>query len=276
MSNDKGIDPGSLPGIPSAQFDSQNYRPSMGGPAQQRIGGSGTTGLASPDLVYWGDQEEPYYVRGTSKRIRKVPYLIPLNDSRYMLDTLAPAYQKMLDDTLDKYYGKGVWDKSWRPKLWERAINISSNSYKYAGPGNAITPIDAFKLIAEQDSAGMKAAGGGAGGGGGGTTVSKTVQLTNPTNARSLVDDALTKYLGRRATPNESQKFYQALNAQERQNPYVTTTTRSGNASESLTEGGFNPSTFAEDYARGQEGSSEFQAATTLLDAFIGSLKARV
>lgn len=276
MSDGLGIDPGSLPGVPSAQLDPNNYRPSTGGPASQRIGGSGSSGMASPDFVYWGDQEEAYYVRGTSKRIRKIPMLYPLNDSRYMLYTLAPAYQQMLEETMDNYYGAGRWDDSWKPKLWEKAINLSSNSYKYGGPDKAITPIDAFKLIAKQDSDGIKQSGAAGGAGGGGPTVSQTVQLTNPSNARALVDDALTKYLGRRATPNESEKFYQALNVQEMQNPYVTTGTRSGNASMSVTEGGFNPSTFAEDYARGQEGSAEFQAATTLLDAFIGSLKARV
>jgi hypothetical protein len=40
-----------------------------------------------------------------------------------------------------------------------------------------------------------------------------------------------------------------------------------------VTTGGFNPSTFAEDYAQGMEGAAEFQAATTYLDAFINALR---
>jgi hypothetical protein len=75
-----------------------------------------------------------------------------------------------------------------------------------------------------------------------------------------------------------------ALNAVEKRSPSVTksvsTTTpgvgTSRTESETSSRGGFNPSTFAEEYAQGQEGAAEFQAATTLLDTFIGSLGARV
>ena len=274
-------DPGRLPGIPSAQIDPfnlQNGSP-QAGPASQRIGGSGIRGTAAPDLVYLGTREVVRYIRGTSKRVFTEPELVPLNDARYMLDTLAPDRKETIYGAMDAYYGKGRWDKTYIPKIWERAINVSANSVKYGRPGEELTPIDAFVLIAREDAAGMRASGQG-GAGYGGTSVSSTVQLTNPQNARTLVNNALTQYLGRRASPKEATAFYKALNAQQEANPLVTTTTRGGSSaaavSRTVQEGGFDPSTFADDYARGMEGSAEFQAATTLLDTFIGSLKARV
>lgn len=232
-------------------------------------------------LVYMGEKEANVDVgvpkRGYQRRNRPVPVLVPVGDARYMMETLAPVYRQRLYDTATAYFGHSNWDYSWLDGVWERAINVSANSYAYAGKENAITPVDAFVLVADQmKAAGGGGAGGGGGGGGGGTSVRTQVQLTNPTNARSLVDNALDGYLGRKATQQEADAFYRALNVQEAKSPYVTTTSQSGSVSSSVTEGGFNPSTFAEDWARSQEGSSEYQAATTYLDAFIGALKARV
>ena len=59
-----------------------------------------------------------------------------------------------------------------------------------------------------------------------------------------------------------------------------TTTTRAGSATAtsatSETTGGFNPATFAEEWAAGQQGAGEFQAATNLLDSFIQAIGAKV
>jgi hypothetical protein len=83
----------------------------------------------------------------------------------------------------------------------------------------------------------------------------------------------------------EQNSFLKALNVQEKRNPTVTKSTsvttpqgqgKSMVESETMSQGGFNPSTFAQEYAQGMEGAAEYQAATTLLDTFIGSLKARV
>lgn len=118
------------------------------------------------------------------------------------------------------------------------------------------------------------------GSGGVSSSVSKSVTLTNESTARGLIDQTLSQYLGRSATPKEQEAFFKALNIQQKQNPTITRqTVSSGGGSSSLvsnTVGGFDPSTFAKEYAAGQEGVGEFQAATSLLDAFIGSLGAKV
>jgi hypothetical protein len=104
------------------------------------------------------------------------------------------------------------------------------------------------------------------GGGRGGPT--QAVNLTDPGTAKQLMNQSLQQYLGRDATPDELEKFVTALNKAEMRNPQ--TSVRSG--STAVSAGGFNPATFAQDYAAGMEGAGEFQAVTSALDNFIGSL----
>lgn len=104
------------------------------------------------------------------------------------------------------------------------------------------------------------------GGGGGGPT--QAVSLTDPGTAKQLINQSLQQYLGRNATPDELQNFVAALNKAEMKSPRVS---RVAGAT-AVTAGGFNPATFAEDYAAGMEGAGEFQAVTSALDNFIGSL----
>jgi hypothetical protein len=120
----------------------------------------------------------------------------------------------------------------------------------------------------------------GSSGSGSGSSFRSTVNLTDPGTAKILVDQALTQYLGRKASEQEINEFRKALTAQEMSNPNTvqagTTTTKKGKkttSSASLVQGGgFNPQAFAEQYALGQEGAAEYQAATTFLDTFMNSL----
>jgi hypothetical protein len=127
------------------------------------------------------------------------------------------------------------------------------------------------------------AGGGGAGGGGGvsrSTNITRSVDLTSPTEARALVDNALEKYLGRMPTDNEYQRFQQALNRAEKKTPYTTKTmsvsSRGGGGTTSqsnvLSQNRLDRQQFTEEWARSQEGAAEYAAATTVLDAFIKAL----
>ena len=290
----QGITP--IAGIPSAKGLTMNTYVNPTSPVAQKLGVNGASSaiIGSPSgrqrYVYMGNyttnewQGVPYKVGGAT---RQVTQLVPVADARYMMETLSPADRKKLNDTTTAYFGHNRWDPSWQDGVWERAINVSANSYAYGPQDKAITPIDAFQLVV-QDMAGSS--GGGRGGAGGykgpvtTTQTTKSVNLTNPGEARGLVNKALGDYLGREATSQEQDAFLAALNMQEKRNPTITkqvsTTTPQGNnqtVSQNVqSQGGFNPSTFAQEYAQGQEGAAEFQAATNLLDTFIGSLKARV
>lgn len=184
---------------------------------------------------------------------------------------------------MNKNYGVGKWTPSQLNSLF--VDSIENARIGFAMTGDTYTPDVYAAEIAQTNAingldAGGKALSSGSGGGGVSSSVQKSVRLTDPSTARGLIDQALGNFLGRAADPQEQKAFLKALNVQERQNPTVTRqTTVSGGGSSSSTSstvGGFNPSTFASEYAAGQEGAGEFQAATSLLDTFISSLGAKV
>ena len=126
--------------------------------------------------------------------------------------------------------------------------------------------------------AGAAAAGGGGGGGGGGTSrsVNESVNLSDPSTARGLIDSTISRYLGRNPTDKEYSTFAAALNAQEKKSPSVTesVTTSGGGSSrtKSTTRSGMDRSQFAVEYAKSLEGVAELSAATTGLDAFMDAI----
>lgn len=200
-------------------------------------------------------------------------YILPQKDISSMVSTM------------DTYYGKGKWKWSDIQDGWNTAVDMAASYFAY-DPSKRVTAMDAFKYNAQRNAAsGLSVTGkllsGGAGGAGGPTyAIQKSVNLTDPSTARGLVSQAMENYLGRKATPKEQQTFLKALNAQEEMAPTITEqrTSRSGRSSSttSRTTGGFNPATFAQEWAAGQEGSAEFQAATTFLDTFINAIGAKV
>jgi hypothetical protein len=116
------------------------------------------------------------------------------------------------------------------------------------------------------------------GGGGGAFSSTQTqVTLTNEGTARRIINDALSRELGRAASKDELNKFLKTLNANEKQNPTITKTqgysSDGSSTSSSTTTGGFDSMDFAERFARSQEGYAEYQAATTYMDAFINALE---
>jgi len=117
----------------------------------------------------------------------------------------------------------------------------------------------------------------GSGSGGPFSTTNRSISLTNEGTARTVLQGALTSYLGRTATTQENTAFLKSLNVQERANP--TTTVTKGNTTgrntdqESTTTGGFDRNDFADRFAKSQEGYAEYQTATTYLDAFIEGLE---
>ena len=99
---------------------------------------------------------------------------------------------------------------------------------------------------------------------GGASGYSRVVDFTNPSDAQVLVDNALGTYLGRAATPEESDTFLSTLNKLQRQNPIVSTP--------SSRSGGVNREQVAKEFGRAQEGSAEFMASTQYMDWFMENL----
>ena len=241
------------------------------------IGGAGTPAQNAPvilnpnsNVYMWNEQGKPVFLDdGSAKK-----YFDILNEKQ-----MAPLVQTMND-----VYGEGKWKWNDLRDGWETGVDMAA-SIK-ATTGQNVSVWDTFAMNAKRNAqygltAGGRAAGGGGGAGGPSYAKQTSVNLTDPATARGLIDDALGSYLGRKATSKEQQAFLKALNIQEQASPTVTeqVTTRSGarsSSTQSKTTGGFNPATFAEEYAAGTEGAGEFQAATSLLDTFIKAIGAKV
>lgn len=212
-----------------------------------------------------------------------MPVLQDVGTVKKYIDILPPDKMDYLVKTMDETYGKGKWKYSDLVSGWGDAADMSA-SYKSIN-GSFVSVFDTFGRLAQMRASngltmGGKTVGGGAGGG---PSYAKqtSIRLTDPTTARGLVDSALNNYLGRNATEKEREAFRKALNMKEQAAPTVTeqVTTPTGKRSSSTmstTTGGFDPATFAKEYAAGVEGAGEFQAATSLLDSFIQAIGAKI
>ena len=111
-------------------------------------------------------------------------------------------------------------------KWWQEGLDLSARFYQNGGPrGKRVTPREALRALAETGGAGAGSRGRSAGFTGRRTQTSRDVDLTNPETAKAIVNDVLADALGRAATDDELEAFRSALNAHERANPRVTTTT---------------------------------------------------
>lgn len=116
------------------------------------------------------------------------------------------------------------------------------------------------------------------------TSVSKTVNLTDPETARALVNQVLSKALGREANADEVREFGSALSAYESANPSVSTTTQQfedgvgTDVSTSTTGGttGLGSEQVLTDKARMSPEYGAFQAAAPLFNALMSAIASPV
>lgn len=168
---------------------------------------------------------------------------------------------------------------NYQQSLWRDAVTYVANYQK--ATGQAMSPWQYMEAVSERQAAGRTANGAYTGPV---TTVSRSrdINLTNPSEARAFLDNALGEYLGRLPTDEEYKNFTRALNIQERGAPVITeqttTVTPQGDAlrtqeSEGMRRGGFTPGQFATEFARSQEGAAETAVGGPLLSAFLNLLR---
>jgi len=245
---------------------------SVSTPLNDRFGLPKITSQAAAGQVYMGSNYN--YQAGAAEMgqnpISVTDRFIPTEDvwGGYMS---LPQEQK---NTLIEIMNVKAGGRSWNPEelkgLWADGVLASNYAVRYAG--ERLSPLDAlrrFYLYGEQVAGISEERRSGRGGGGGYSGPVTQTRLTDPTTAESLLNTSLKNYLGRAATGREKSEFLKALNRYEAQNPTVTTPMGPGG---SVTTGGAQPTVFAEQFAQSQEGAAEYQAATTYLDAFLGSL----
>lgn len=219
--------------------------------------GQGPQTVASGDNVYWGNDEN------------NKPVFINKSQAKNAWMTFPDPVMDRLRAAMDAAFGKGNWTNGKLQYYWGQSVD-GANYDLYAND-RYLNPLDLFPRVIGQAAQDRASRGGG--GGGGGPSMTTQVRLSDPQTARGLLDQALTQALGREASVAEQRRFMRALNRAEAAAPTVTRSMRTGAGASVVTTGGFNPSTFAQEYAEGMQGSAEFQAATTYLDAFMNALK---
>ena len=262
---------------PPPNTSSPSYpRPaSIGSPVRNRWGVGRLTG--KPGEVYIGS------LAGSGNKNVSVSVF----DSPGAFASLSPSAQQKIYNDAKAVYGH---DKVPTINMDSFLAQTAYNAYAVQqSTGLAVGPLDYWDYYRQTGGYGMdlqrKGAGVAGGGGGGGgvsrsTSVTESIDISNPTSARALVDRALTEYLGRRATGNEYASFRQALNAAERKAPSRTksssVSSRGGGGASTMTKtismGGIDRGRFAEEWAMSQEGAAEYAAATTVLDTFMKML----
>ncbi len=237
------------------------------------MSGTGFTAVGSEGLVYLGPsyetRREPQagdYVGSTvgsgNKQSAMVPVDVAVNRWYTLDDDERAEWYNISSEALG--YNVGEKNPSQAQYKYNEYVNAASAYMK--ATGKPITPAE----IAQQDIEFRRRMGflknqeGGGGGGG----VRQVVSLTNPDDAKVLVDNALKQYLGRAANEEESAAFLSALNKVERQNP----TTVGG----SVQSGGTNRDLVAAEFARAQEGAAEFTAATQFTNWMLESIQGDV
>lgn len=192
---------------------------------------------------------------------------------------LQPGQRQEWDSLVAAFDGKAP-DEARSNAVWRTVVGYAGETYA-ADPNRPMSVMDIMRQQAINAQDDPRKAGPYTGPV---TTVSRSrdIDLTNPTEARAFLDNALGQYLGRRPSEEEYKNFQRALNIQERGAPTITesttTVTPQGQAmrtqeSETKRRGGFTPAQFATEFARSQEGAAEQQVAGPLVNAFLGLLR---
>ena len=187
--------------------------------------------------------------------------------SKVQYAALPQNFRDTLYRQAKQYYKLDVVPISYMNNFWVEQVNTAAQLQSRTG--ERVSPIEAFDYV-YADS--MKSMYGSGPGGGKAAGPTKAVNLTDPDTANTLLDQALSTYIGRAANDTEKQMLRKALKEHELKNPSKTTV----QGDTAIKSGGSNSATFAKDFAQQQEGSAEFTAATSLMDTFIDALKAQV
>lgn len=252
--------------------------------AQQLAGSMGLSGVfgqpsATDGMVYLGPDYD--LTKGVPTLLQKPGasngmFTIDEAKSRYV--SMNPQEIKRFDNAIEKLTGKKPTGLN-NQYYWEQMID-QAGVYSNA-TGKPISPWDVAEMLADRSPAGA-----GEGGGYSGPTRTvyndENVNLTDPSSARALIDNAIGSYLGRKPSTKEYKTFLQALNATEEANPVISrrVTDSSGSANpasqtvsnKGTSEGGVSTQQFAKEYAKSDEQYAETQLSTTGLQSFLSML----
>ena len=239
--------------------------------------------LGSPVRNRWGigklaSKPGEVYVGAMGGAQKNVP--LSVFNSPGAFAALSVPAQKALFKSAGEVYG---YENVPQINMDSFLATTASNAYAVQQTtGLLVDPLSYWDYYKTTGGPGLQVAGaaGGKGGGGGagGTSrsINESINLSDPSTARGLIDNTIAQFLGRNPTDKEYSNFTAALNAAQRKNPTITesVTTSSGGVAQSKTtsRGGLDRGQFAKEYAQSQEGVAELSAATTGLDAFMSAI----
>ena len=253
--------------------------------AQQLRQQMGTTGVfgqpsATDTMVYLG--KDYNQVEGIPLSLQKPGAsngMVTIDQAKAEYTRMDPAQIKRFDNAIEQLTGKKPTGLS-NQYYWEQMID-QAGVYSNA-TGKPISPWDVAEMLAARSPAGAGAGGGGYSGPTRTVYNDENVNLTDPSSARALIDNAIGSYLGRKPSTKEYKTFLQALNATEEANPLISrrVTDSSGSANpasqtvsnKGTSEGGVSTQQFAKEYAKSDEQYAETQLSTTGLQSFLGML----
>lgn len=154
----------------------------------------------------------------------------------------------------------GVVDEAFRTAFNSAAAAISTENYRRA---QATPKAKLFTLDSGLDFFIQR-------GGVTGKTTTTAINVSTKDEAYATLNEALRAYLGREATEEELGQFTAQLNAFERANPTVQTTTGTGTVVTGGATGAMGR--MATEFARSQEGSAAFRAGTYYYDALLDAI----
>ena len=246
--------------------------PRQGGSPPRQIGGGATWTRGTPGSAY-------AHTTGSSTPM--------LRDERGESEARAKVYDwygsKDFDRWGDTLLDLGLIEDGEQRNLevldewWQRTID---ESIKFTAAGKSLTPWMVVRALAKT-GAGFDGAGGRGGGvtpfSGDRKTRSMSVDLTDPKTAKGIINDALSRRLGRAATDEEIRRFTEVINSAERDNPRVTDTTTTYEedravAQSSTTSGGTNPVEVVDEQAMQAPEYGAYQSASTYFNALLGTI----
>lgn len=169
-----------------------------------------------------------------------------------------------------------------RATIWQAWSAVINEAGSMADAGNWVTPYQRLAAYMKNPLD--------ANGAGGGqpltpyTTTAKSVNFTDPNQAKQILYQSLQDRIGRAPSPAEAQAYMAALHAAESDNPTITKTTYTPNATgnaydtSSSASGGLDAGSYTTSYAEGHNKveHASYQASTTYMNALMQALGAPV
>lgn len=220
----------------------------------------------TPDLVWMGgDYTDPslvaegtYFGSTVGQTIKVASGWMTRDQALGEYWNLDPAVKGRLDNAVAMIDGRVPTES--RSLSAYREFLTYATEYNRVNPDNPKSIFELMELTGARNAQIRKLQGGGGGG------VSRVVNLTNPDDAKMVVNAALQQYLGRDATDSEIKEFTKALNKAERGAPIVTTRTQRS--------GGVSPQQRAIEFAQARPEAAETAVATKYMDWFIDKVAA--